>query len=83
MFGFSKKKTKRVELPDIAAEYTYLERITCESCKGPTSSQRSGASLEKERMIDHWVITCQMCGKTRQLELSVPRMDISSKNPRP
>jgi RNase P subunit RPR2 len=78
MFGFGKKKPKRIQLPDVASEYTYIQTLTCESCKGPTSSQRAGASQDGGRMIDHWVVTCKRCGKSRQLELSVPQMDVSA-----
>lgn len=66
----------RIELPDVAAEYAYIERLTCQSCKGPTSSHRRGASgPENGRMIDHWIITCKRCGKTKQVDILVPAVD--------
>ncbi len=80
MFGLGKKKQpQRIEMPDVAAEYAYVQQLTCESCHGPTSSQRTGGSgPEDGHMIDHWLITCKRCGKTRQVDLSVPEMDISA-----
>lgn len=79
--GLFKKKPqtpKVVELADIAQEYVYVQQLKCEKCNGPVSSTRAGASgPQAGRTIDHWVIKCNRCSHTIQVDLSVPAMDFA------
>jgi hypothetical protein len=64
-----------VELPDVASEYVYIQRLKCEKCRGATTGKRHGSgSGENGRMNDFWTVTCGKCGTAKSLTLSVPGM---------
>lgn len=69
---------RRVELPNVPAEYQYVQALTCESCGGPTTGQRTGAKYEETKAVDHWVITCSRCSHKSEIEFAVPKMDIAA-----
>ena len=70
--------SKRIELPNVPAEYQYVQALTCDSCGGPTQGQRAFASQEPTKMVDHWTVTCTRCGKATSFEFAVPKMDLAS-----
>lgn len=66
-----------VELPNISAEYHYIQRLDCHKCGQPVKGDRRGSRPAKDkRMEDIWDTTCTKCGATRRIILSVPLIDI-------
>ena len=66
-----------VELPNIPAEYHYVERASCDRCGQPVRGNRLGSRpSEDDRMQDTWDLTCTKCAHVRRVILSVPSMDI-------
>jgi hypothetical protein len=69
---------KRIEVPNVPAEYQYVQALTCDSCGGSTQGQRTGASQEAAKMVDHWTVTCTRCKHTMEFEFAVPKMDLAA-----
>ena len=69
---------RRVEVPNVPAEYQYIQALTCETCGGPTQGQRSGASQEATKMVDHWTVTCTRCKHQMQIDFATPKMDLAA-----
>jgi len=56
------KEPKQVRLPSVDAEYTYLRRLVCDTCGGPTSHTRYRMFAQEREwwrthgtMIDYWL----------------------------
>jgi hypothetical protein len=69
---------RRIDLPNVPAEYQYVQALTCEKCGGATEAQRAGASQEATKMVDHWTVTCTRCKQTMAFEFAVPKMDLAT-----
>ncbi|HOD79922.1 MAG: hypothetical protein BWX88_02794 [Planctomycetes bacterium ADurb.Bin126] len=66
-----------IQLPNIPAEYHYIQRLACEKCGQSVEGNRLGSSPSPDgRMHDTWDVTCTGCGATKRIVLSVPPMDI-------
>src|SRR4051794_13447479 len=62
-----------VELPNIPAEYGYIERLRCERCQSPVKGNRVGSGAPAGgRIHDFWTTECTRCGHTDSVILSVP-----------
>jgi hypothetical protein len=66
-----------IQLPNVPAEYHYVQRQSCASCGQPVQGNRLGSRPSDDgRMHDIWDLTCTKCGATRRVVLSVPMVDI-------
>jgi hypothetical protein len=62
---------RRIDVPNVAAEYDYTQSLVCQKCGSATSATRRGSTpLGGGRMIDHWEIRCTSCGEADQVEFS-------------
>ena len=67
---------RRIDVPNIPAEYEYTRSLLCQKCAGATSAMRKGSTSHAAEgyMIDHWEIQCSSCGYKDELEFSVPSL---------
>ena len=73
-------KPEIIELPNIPAEYHYIQRLSCHKCGQGIEGNRRGSQPSPDgRMHDTWDVTCTSCGAKKTLVLSVPMMDIFGK----
>jgi len=73
-------KPEVIELPNMPAEYHYVQRASCERCGQPVRANRIGSRgpLDNGRINDIWELTCTKCGHVQELILSIPLIDLFS-----